>query len=304
MEKDAASMTPAAAPAEVERHFFVFDKPNGKARFKKPGDDREIVVKPRFFGREVEPTRTETLRDALARAVIGSDLFAKTVVDRTWAQLFGRGIVDPWDDLGGEGDARHPALLVRLADDFRASGHDLKHLLRTIVLSRTYGATSRGAADDAASTAAFARAAVRRLAPEQVFRSLVVATGAERMEKAGAAEMQKKIDRALKEYLFVFADDEMAEIDTFNGNVPQALLVFNGEVTNQGSRARAGGTLAGILTASGDPATRLRRLFLAAYTRPPTGDEAARLMPAGTDRGAWEDLFFALLTSTEMLTNH
>src|SRR6185369_10248555 len=197
-----------------------------------------------------------------------------------------------------------PALLVRLAEDFRASGHDLKHLLRTILLSRTYGATSRGAAEDAASTASFARAAVRRLTPEQTFRSLVVATGAEHMEKAGAEEIQKKIDRALKEYLFVFADDEMAEVDTFNGNVPQALLVFNGEITNQGSRARPGGTLAGILAASADPATRLRRLFLAAYTRPPSDDEAARLLPAGGDRGAWEDVFFALLASTEMLTNH
>jgi hypothetical protein len=299
----AAADVVAAAP---ERRYLVFDRPNGKAKLKKNGMGPEIEVAPRFFGRDVPPLPGESPRDTLARAIVGSDLFAKTVVDRTWAQLFGRGIVEPWDDLGGEGDSKHPPLLVRLADDFRASGHDVKHLLRTLLLSRAYGLTSRGAAD-AAATAAFARAPVRRLTPEQLFRSLLVATGASEVERAGGEDIQKRIDRALKEYLFVFGDDEMAVVDTFNGNVPQALLLWNGEITNQGARARPGGTLAGVLRASADPAARLRAVFLTAYARPPTPEESARLLPAlgaGAERAAWEDLFFALLTSTEMLTNH
>ena len=51
----------------------------------------------------------------LARAVLASDLFPKAMVARTWSQLFGYGIVDPCDDLGGENDPRHPRLLVDLA---------------------------------------------------------------------------------------------------------------------------------------------------------------------------------------------
>jgi hypothetical protein len=306
----AAGGTTAPAPADVagppDRRYLVFDRPNGKAKLKKNGMGPEIDVAPRFFGRDVAPLPGESPRETLARAVVGSDLFAKTAVDRTWAQLFGRGIVEPWDDLGGERDPKHPPLLVRLADDFRASGHDVKHLLRTLLLSRAYGLTSRGAAD-AAATAAFARAPVRRLTPEQLFRSLLVATGASQVERAGGEDIQKRIDRALKEYLFVFGDDEMAVVDTFNGNVPQALLLWNGDITNLGARARPGGTLAGVLRASADPAARLRAVFLTAYARPPTPEESARLLPslgAGADRAAWEDLFFALLTSTEMLTNH
>ena len=116
-----------------------------------------------------------------------------------------------------------------------------------------------------------------------------------------------RIERALKEFSFIFADDEEAEVSTFNGNIPQALLLFNGELTNQGAKQRPGSNLARVLTASTDPATRLRQMFLSTYTRPPTDAEQALLLPALKDqggRGAYEDLYFALLTSTEMLTNH
>jgi hypothetical protein len=243
--------------------------------------------------------------------------------------------MEPWDDLGGEGDPRHPALLGRLAQDFRSSGFDVKHLLRVVLLSRAYGLTSRapagapsgagaaGAVDAGSSggagaqpaepapadaTIVFARAAVRRLTPEQLFQSLLVATGADHQEKAGAEGMDKKIERLLKEYLFVFGDDEMTEINTFNGNIPQALLLFNGEIVNLGARARPGGTLAHILAAAPDPETRLRKIFLSSFARPPTDAERGRLLPrlisANARPSAYEDVFFALLTSTEMLTIH
>ncbi len=306
--------------------YTVFDKPNGQMKFKKTGADKETVVQPRFFGRNIEALAGEGRRDTLARALVGSDLFAKTFVDRTWEQFFGRGIVEPWDDLGGERDPKHPPLLTRLADDFRASGYDIKHLLRVLVLSRAYGLTSRvpataagpppavASADTASAppppdpTVSFARAAVRRLTPEELFRSLIVATGVDRLEQLDADKVQKRIERALKEYSFIFADDEMAEVNTFNGNIPQALLLFNGELTNQGAKPRPGSNLARILAASTDPATRLRQMFLSTYTRPPTAAEQAKLLPqlggGPGARGAYEDLFFALLTSTEMLTNH
>jgi hypothetical protein len=313
----------------------VFDKPNGQMKFKKTGADKETVVQPRFFGRNLAPLAGEGRRDTLARAIVASDLFAKTFVDRTWAQLFGRAIVDPWDDLGGENDPKHPALLTRLADDFRASGYDIKHLLRLLALSRAYGLSSRNPAAAAAPalasptaatpapaaiaadaahapppadpTLSFARAAVRRLTPEELFHSLIVATGVDRLEQLDADKVRKRIERALKEYSFIFADDEGAEVNTFNGNIPQALLLFNGELTNQGAKQRPGSNLAHILTASTDPAARLRQMFLATYTRLPTDAEQARLLPVLKDQGgraAYEDLYFALLTSTEMLTNH
>jgi hypothetical protein len=96
------------------------------------------------------------------------------------------------------------------------------------------------------------------------------------------------------------------------------LLLFNGEVTNRAAKVRKGrgpaagggddGTLAKILAASPDVPTRLNELFLAVYGRFPTPDERMRygehLAAAPTARARYEDLFFALLTSTEMITNH
>jgi hypothetical protein len=274
-----------------DKRFFIIDKPRGQATYKKPNTTEELVAPPRFLGREVDPGAAP--RDAVARAVVASDLFAKAAVGRFWAELFGRGIVDPWDDLGGEDDPKHPLLLRQLADDFRASGFDVRHLLRTIVLSRAYGTTSRGTGDDPGS---FARAAVRRLTPEQLYRSLQIATGSN--------DDDKKIERLLREYLFVFGDDEGAVVNALASNIPQALLLWNGEVTNQGARARPGSTLAAILNATPEPAARLRRMFLTAYARPPTAEESARLLPGLAATPDYENLFFALLTSTEMLTNH
>jgi Protein of unknown function (DUF1549)/Protein of unknown function (DUF1553) len=344
-EPAAPGMAPASRALDGEavdnKIYLVIDNPKGQAKFKRPGATEDTVVQPRFLGRVVPTVPGEVPRQTLARAVTESDLFGKTIVDRTWSQLFGAGIVEPWDDLGGEADAGHPPLLMRLAEDLRASNFDFKHLLRTLLLSRAYGLTSRAVPDLAtaarpatadagigaqngdaragstgaaggdptvAPTAAFARAAVRRLTPEQLFRSLLVATGADRMERPGGEDMEKKINRLLREYLFVFGDDEMAEINTFNGNIPQALLMWNGEIVNQGAKARAGGILAGILDGTPDPQARLLKMFMAAYARPPTDAERVRLLPALTEeksgRARYEDLFFAMLTSTEMLTIH
>jgi hypothetical protein len=288
----ADAMAPAMALAAPGKRYFVVDKPKGEAKFKRAGSVEEIVAPPKFLGRTPEPGNS--LRQTVARAVVTSDLFAKAAVDRVWSHLFGRGLVEPWDDLGGENDARHPPLLRLLADDFRSGGHDLRRLLRLLVSTRVYALTSSGTGSAAPET--FTRAAVRRLSPEQLFRSLQVATGVQLDDK--------KLERLLREYLFVFGDDEGAEVDALAGNVPQALLLWNGEVTNQGARLATAGTLATILAGSTDPATRLRRMFLTAYARPPDDAELARLAPRLRAAADYEDVFFALLASTEMVSNH
>ena len=283
--------------------YRILPKPRGAAAFRRPGTSDDVVVPPRFLGRPLPPIGAESLRDTAARAIVSSDLFAKAAVSRTWAQLFGQGIVEPWDDLGGERDDKHPPLLRRLADDFRAGGFDFKRLLKLLVLSRAYGLGSATGGAQAAP-AAVARAPVRRLTPDQLFRSLRVATGTDRADPAAADKADKKLRRLLREFEYTFGDDEMAEVSAFAGNVPQALLLWNGDVTNQGARARPGSTLATILASTPEPARRLGRMFLATYSRPPTAAESARFVPTLTTPAAYEDLFFALLTSTEMLTNH
>ncbi len=88
-------------------------------------------------------------RLALARWLVAADnpLTARVQVNRIWEQLFGRGLVASSEDFGVQGERpTHPELLDWLAREFVDAGWSLRRLLRHIVLSATYGQSSRGTA--------------------------------------------------------------------------------------------------------------------------------------------------------------
>jgi hypothetical protein len=292
----------------------LLDRPRGEMRMPTatdpPGTRTGERVQPRFLGRVLPARPGQTRREVLAEAVIGSDLFAKAVVARTWARLFGHGVVPAADDLGGEGDASHPPLLVHLAERFVASGYDHADLLRTIVSSRAYQRASfapgRTPEQERAAERVFAQAAVRPMDADQLFRSLLVATGVENVAgRRFRAQVDARKRRALREYRFVFADDENAETDAFSGNVPQALLLLNGRLVAFGASNVEGSTLAEILDETRSHARRIDALHLALYGRHAT-DEQIRGLRARVERdpAAYEDLMHAMLLSSEFLTIH
>ena len=59
-------------------------------------------------------------------------------MNRLWGYLFGRGIIDPIDDIRAGNPPTNPELLDALAADFVASGFDVRHMLAVILKSRTY----------------------------------------------------------------------------------------------------------------------------------------------------------------------
>ncbi len=69
--------------------------------------------------------------------------FARVIVNRVWAEIMGRGIVDPVDDLRATNPPSNGPLLDALADDFRRHGYDLKHLIGTILASSVVRAELR-----------------------------------------------------------------------------------------------------------------------------------------------------------------
>src|SRR6185295_6085148 len=77
-------------------------------------------------------------RKELARWMTSHPYFAEAAVNRIWGQFFARGIVDPVDDFRSTNPPTHPELLAALAADFRGHGYNLRHLMKTIVSSRTY----------------------------------------------------------------------------------------------------------------------------------------------------------------------
>lgn len=272
-------------------------------------DPRKDAITPRYMGAELTMIDSGERRVQLADAIVVDPRFAEATVGWVWTTLLGRGIVEPWDDLLGTSE--RPALLELLASEFRADSHDMRELVRTIVLSQAYQRSSAGSTrtpnEIANAEAVFAQAQVRPLSAEQLFASVMTATELEQIdERAFRTAVRNRKEAALKEYEFVFADDEMADADGFSASVPQALLLLNGGLTNEGVVARTGGALDRILADTKDTDARLEDLWLTVYGRKPSADELAlgRSAVARARTSDWEDLMFAMLYSSEFGSNH
>ena len=90
----------------------------------------------------------------VARWLLQEDnpLTARVAVNRFWAQLFGRGLLDTEEDFGTQGNLPdHPELLDWLAVEFRENGWDMKGILKTMVMSATYRQSAKVQGDLAKS---------------------------------------------------------------------------------------------------------------------------------------------------------
>jgi hypothetical protein len=286
----------------------LLERPRGELRVAlDPAGEREQTIAPRYMGGD--SVDADDRRAALAEHIVGDPRFAEATVGWVWTQLFGRGIVEPWDDLLSTRET--PPALALLAEQFRRDEHDLRGLLRTIVLSQAYQRSSKGphttAAEISKAEAVFARASVRPLSAEQLFASLLTATELEAVGNRGFRQtVRQRKEAALREYELVFLDDEMASADEFSGSVSQALLLLNGGVTNHAAIARSGSALDRITASSKQLEPRIEALWLTVYARKPTPAELelARAAIGDGRLDGWEDLLFAMLYSSEFTTNH
>ncbi|MCI0702888.1 MAG: DUF1553 domain-containing protein, partial [Planctomycetia bacterium] len=103
--------------------------------------------------------------------------FAKAIVNRVWAHYFGRGIIDPPDNLSVFNPATHPELLNSLSDGFVKNKYDLHWLHRTILNSRTYQQDSKPAKGAETDRTHYAFFQLRRLPAEVMLDALNSATG-------------------------------------------------------------------------------------------------------------------------------
>lgn len=133
---------------------------------------------PRIPGvRDLDPA-THDHRGELAAWLVsdGKPAFAKAMVNRLWHSMFGRGLVDPPDDIRNTNPATHPELLDSLADDFIDHGYSIRHTLRRIATSEAYG---RGAAlaGNAIDDRFYSHRAARPLMPEVLADAIADVTG-------------------------------------------------------------------------------------------------------------------------------
>jgi hypothetical protein len=102
--------------------------------------------------------------------------FARVAVNRIWAEVMGQGIVDPVDDFRQSNPPSIPALLDKLAEDFVQHGYDQKHILRTILGSRTYQLASEATELNRDDTRFFSHAKMRTLSAEQLLDAICQVT--------------------------------------------------------------------------------------------------------------------------------
>ena len=153
------------ADAEVPTDEIIFLKERGDVRHPRTGE----LLKPRpLGGTEFSLGPHDDPRGSLARWMTRSDnsFFARTMVNRLWAHFLGRGIVHPIDDARSTNPPSNPELLDALAQDFIASGFDVKHLIRQITGNYAYGLESVPHPGNAGDTQTFARFYPRRVTAE------------------------------------------------------------------------------------------------------------------------------------------
>ena len=277
-------------------------------------DGNKESVPPRFLdGTEYKGENTKK-RKALAEWMTADEnpYFSKAIVNRIWKHFMGHAFVEPLDGFGEEYPPTNPELLTWLAEDFVIHGYDLQHLIRTILHSKAYQRSSETNNSNKDDEIYYSHAYMKPLSAEQFFYSMLQATRFERLQKRKGPEQVKKMKRKhLKKFLFLLDNGEMEEIEAFNGTIPQALMMINGDLVNDSADHRERGSFVNyVLDNWRDTIDRVRFIYLTVLSRKPTSKEQTyfqRYLERSlyTDKDlAYEDLYWVLLNSAEFSLNH
>ena len=249
----------------------------------------------------------------LGRLMMESEYLDKMIVNRMWSMFLGFGFTKPIDDLGPHNPSSHPKLLDQLGKEFRNSSYDLKQLITWITLSEPYQLSavlgSNNAIDDPSigEMPKFSRFYLRQMSAEQLYQSMITATDA---SAVGSYEEQERQRRSwLQQFVVAFGTDEGDEATTFNGSIPQALMLFNGDLTKKAVSTAKGSFIDRIASTGRSPTDRLKELFMAGLARRPTKGEtkiAGQLLTArgGDEKEMLQDMWWAILNSNEFIMQH
>ena len=319
--------------------------------FEKRSGLMEAITRQFVDGTLVVSESSDSPRKQLAKLVIdpSKPYLGRAAVNRMWGHFLGSGFTRPIDDMGPHNPPSHPELVDYLAQEFQTAGYDQKRLIRWIAASDAYNLTSRfhsdgngNTADDPSSgaTPLFSRVYVKPFTAEQLYDSLLVATEA---HKAGRNFDQSEKQRTewLGQFIRTFGTDENDEASSFNGTVPQALVMMNGELVRNALSGANGSFLRRVLegtvskpddaadknksarttpsasktksTGIKPPKTipqKIEVLYLTALARKPSPAELSALDKTFHNSAnhdpilGLQDVFWALLNSNEFIMNH
>jgi hypothetical protein len=272
----------------------------------------KVVPAKLLDGKPLELDDAAPLRPRFAAWVTAPEnkYFARAFVNRTWAQLFGRGLVQPVDNMHEDNPPSHPELLALLADEFVASGHDVKHLIRCICTSNSYQRTSKPLPGNESDNELFSRMAVKPIGPEALYDSLTVVLGAGKFGPPGGKQPGAKPDAGKglpvnprDEFINFFRGQGDADAVEFVHGIPQFLRRLNGETFNGSSPL-----LDRLLTSGASRDRVIEALYLATLSRRPTTGErelmAGYIAKRTTSEQGYTGVLWILLNSGEFVLNH
>jgi hypothetical protein len=275
------------------------------------------VMPPKFMGGKVaEVSSGQDRREVLADWITSPDnpFFARSVVNRVWFHLVGKGIVDPVDDFRDSNPSANDALLDALAQDFIKHRFDMKQLFRTIVSSRTYQLSSETTAFNQDDNKYFSHAVTKMYSAEVLLDAICAATGVPEKFAGmplGTRAVQLPDGEINHVFLKTFGQPgrELAcecerESDS---NLAQALQLINGPTINEKTRD-ANNRVGKLLARKRTDQEILNDLYVAALCRVPTDGEIKaaleHIAKAADKRKGWEDVQWAIVNSKEFLFRH
>ncbi len=303
---------------------IVYSKPDGTVTNKRT--QKPAIAKP-LDGAPMEIERGEDPRQRLVdwMADPQNPFFARAVANRYWAHFFGRGIVDPLDDMRVTNPPSNPELLDALAKTLVDNKFSLKALVKTICKSRTYQLSAVPNEFNKHDKQAYARYYPKRMGAEVLLDAVCQVTdsptqfGGLPQDRFAPKRAIMLPDESFNSYfLDVFGRPQRisaCECERVSeANLAQALHLLNSdEIQNKLSRQNGrADALANAKDTRPDP-EKVEELFLWAFARKPTADDlktaldhiAAQVKKSGPagKKAAYENIVWALLNTKDFAFN-
>jgi len=250
-----------------------------------------------------------------------NDLFSRNLANRIWAQLLGRGVVEPVDDVRVSNPPVNGPLLDALSDRLVESNFSLRSLVRDICNSRVYQLSARPNNSNKLDQRQFSRAKLRRMRADVLMDSVVTVTNVPRgfsgfpdgtraidvyPRTAGDTSGPKFGDPFFETFGRSSRNTICACETKLEPTLSQTLHMAVGDTLR--SRLDAGGRIKQIVDSGKSPETVIDSLYVLALSRRATEQEKSSLTAlvgeTPTDIAVYEDILWGLINSTEFIFNH
>lgn len=302
--------TGISAPISGSEEFFF---PGTRGAVKHPVTGAVMTPRP-LFGTAAVPDDAEDPREILAQWMTSPDnhLLSQVMANRVWADMMGRGLVEPVDDFRATNPPVNAALVAALGTHFRDSGYSLTELVRLIAASRVYQLSSLPTDRNIGDTRYYSRHYRHRLRAEVLLDAFAQISGAPLEFDAMTPDSSAKqiwTHRTESLFLDTFGRpdpnqdppcERMAE-----STVVQSLHLMNNDKLHRDVTSDTG-TCAILAASDKTPEVIVADLYRRVYSRKPTDDELAFACGLFTAEGAdrrlvIEDLMWAMLNSPEFV---